>query len=145
MDGLVPPPPPRPSSSSSLGIYYPPPPRPAPAASVFNQGNSSGLSLPSQQHSGSGGDNGDDHSPDSGGTVPMGTADDCQVPMQETNPTSIYTPTSDAPEIHESEQASLENAEKLNEPVQESTDGERVEQGDTASMGEKGTPDNTSK
>ncbi|MCJ8748081.1 hypothetical protein PDJAM_G00161080 [Pangasius djambal] len=109
----------------------------------YSHGSGSARPPPSHQQSGSGNDNGDDPSPASDGSLANeGNEDDSRVPMQETNPTSTYTPTSDTPQSHEEEQASLENAEQLNEPVQESRDGEGAEQSDTACMGDEGTPDN---
>ncbi|KAB5523587.1 hypothetical protein PHYPO_G00154330 [Pangasianodon hypophthalmus] len=135
-----------PSCSTSSHRYRPHPPRPAPAAMPYTRGNGSVQPPPSQQQSGSGNDNGDDPSPASARALANeGNEDDSRSPVPETNPTSIYTPTSDTPETQGEEQASLENAEKLNEPVQESRDGEGAEQSDTACMGDEGTPDNTTK
>ncbi|XP_053532084.1 RAD23 homolog A, nucleotide excision repair protein a isoform X2 [Ictalurus punctatus] len=122
MGSMVESPPSLPPSSSSSDYCPPPPPRPAPAAMPFTPGNCSEDPPASQQQ------------PDNTAGAPSDGAIE-NTPIQEV---------SGAP----TQETCTDEAEKLNEPVQESRDGEgagheEAEQGDAACAGGKGEPDVT--
>ncbi|XP_046693584.1 formin-like protein 14 isoform X1 [Silurus meridionalis] len=138
----APPPPPPPDTlrcSSSLPPCRPPPSCPLAAAMVFDQGNAANPP-PSQQQSGSGSGNRNQPSPAAVGVITTVNQNGSTVPLQETNPTSTYIPAPDTLQTQQEDQVSPEDAEELNDPVQESADGEGTGDSDTACVGAQTAP-----